>query len=771
MISKILKFELVALFFLTVLSFISFYYYASLPDNTFFISSVEEEVTFFSYYFSSLVTTVGFFFGPWVFFSFATFGIFYSFVYSKRSFLLDEFIFIVLAIVFLGFSNYFYPIFLGDGIAHLIKLYIGSTNLLILSSILVITFFVLTYRMSFFYFLKSSYFFAAKAGPVLKLTYRKIRNAIVKTKWFIVKVYKKLSNIFSKSKNSKPENTYYSSQGQFENKTQPNETLKSEIASDRNIREVVITEESHGLAPQSSNEVEQMNLESPTIGAPPRYKPKKIATKIEHKELMKCVAEENHNKHIHHPDEEYFSKIIDLVESKLAEFNVGGKIVNVLKGPVVDTYELELDPGVKVSKVLNMHKDLTLALSGAPIRIEQTMKGRPTIGIEVPRSPRDFIYLDELLGSKEFANSKFSLPIAVGKNAFGEIFISDLSKMPHMLVAGETGAGKSVFLHSLIVSLLVKKSPDQMKFIMIDPKQLEMVPYVNLPHLVMPVINKAKEASFALMWACQEMDKRYSILKEFGVRNIDGFNSALKDATPSMIAKIHHLYEDDSGNYELPYIVIVIDEFADLMHSQAGKDIETSIARLAAVARASGIHLVLTTQRPSTDVVTGLIKSNFPTRVALKVASPHDSRTILDTSGAENLLSHGDMLYKKGVDLIRVHSPFISEKSIDTLVEKLSSIENTFNEKAMEFLENEGNIAGDSESYGSMMVGSNNDKDEYYNPAVNFIMEKKKASASMLQRKFGIGYNRAANLIELMEENGIVGPARGSKPREIFGMD
>jgi S-DNA-T family DNA segregation ATPase FtsK/SpoIIIE len=412
-----------------------------------------------------------------------------------------------------------------------------------------------------------------------------------------------------------------------------------------------------------------------------------------------------------------------------------------------------------------------MALLGAPIRIVYPMIGKRTVGIEVPRNPREFIFLDEVLNSREFKDSSHKLPIAMGKDAYGDTFVVDLAAMPHMLVAGATGAGKSVFINALLVSLLVKKSPEQMKLILIDPKQLELALYQKLPHLAMPVLTDAKSASISLMWAVQEMERRYSILKEFGVRNIEGFNQKLKKADPQMLADIKQYYEDDGENYELPYLVIVVDEFADLILTKAGKEIENNICRLAAKARAAGIHLVLATQRPSVDVITGLIKSNFPTRVSFRVTASQDSRTILNTVGAEMLLGKGDMLFRQGTQNVRCHSSFVDEEEIEVLTNKLSEIPTDFNEEAMNFLENGGEKEVDEYAFGSHIAPSNDaevkDKN-LFDEAVKVVAQHQSASASMLQRRLRVGYNRAANLIEEMEAKGIVGPAEGSKRRKVL---
>lgn len=376
--------------------------------------------------------------------------------------------------------------------------------------------------------------------------------------------------------------------------------------------------------------------------------------------LVKLASHKKQDVKFSQPEDKYFHDIIFKIQAKLGEFKIQGQIINVLKGPVVDTFEWELGPGEKVSRLTSIAEDLSLALSGSPIRMVYPMKGRTTVGIEVPRNPRDFIFLDEIIGSKDFTNTSHQLPLAMGKDAFGEPVVVDLAAMPHMLVAGSTGAGKSVFINSVLVSLLIKKSPNQMKLILIDPKQLELALYARLPHLIMPVITEAKTAATALLWACQEMERRYSIMSEFGVRNIEGFNHKLKSAARPALDKISKFYEfATEDTYELPYIVVIVDEFADLILTQKGKEIETHICRLAAKARAAGIHLMLATQRPSVDVITGLIKSNFPTRVSFRVTSSTDSRTILNAMGAEKLLGKGDMLYKQGVDTTRIHSAIL----------------------------------------------------------------------------------------------------------------
>jgi S-DNA-T family DNA segregation ATPase FtsK/SpoIIIE len=405
---------------------------------------------------------------------------------------------------------------------------------------------------------------------------------------------------------------------------------------------------------------------------------------------------------------------------------------------------------------------------GAPIRMVYPMKGKSTIGIEVPRNPRDVIYLDEVLKSPQFNNSGYRLPIAMGKDAYGDAAVIDLASTPHLLVAGTTGAGKSVFVNTLLVSLIIKFSPKKLRLIMLDPKQLELALYQKLPHLIMPVVTDAQIASVALMWAIEEMERRYSLLKDFAVKNIEGFNKKLKTAEPELLYKINKYYPDSEvKDFELPYIVVVVDEFADLMLSKSGKQIETSISRLAAKARASGIHIVLATQRPSTDIITGVIKANFPTRVSFRVFTNIDSRVILDGIGAEKLLGKGDMLFKQGIEILRMHSAFVNEEEIEALVEKLATLPAQYDIGAMEFLESNGTVDDDVEGITTDEEGGGL-KDDKYEEAVRCVATHRVASASYLQRRLGVGYNRAANLIEEMERHGVVGPAQGSKPRKVL---
>ena len=512
-------------------------------------------------------------------------------------------------------------------------------------------------------------------------------------------------------------------------------------------------------APDSEAEsrVQAPSSENNTANKEPK---KKMIDEKAYQKIVATLKLNNKKQTQDPPHDSYFQGTVERIEDKLLEFNIEGVIDNISKGPVVDTFELKLGAGIRVSKIRGIAEDLSMALMGVPIRIVHPIPGKETVGIEVPRHPREMIYLDEVLSSQEYRNATFQLPIAMGKDAFGTTFVTDLASMPHMLVAGATGAGKSVFINTILVSLLMKKSPRTMQLILIDPKQLELALYARLPHLAVPVLTDARKASLALLWACHEMERRYTLLREHGVRNIDGLNQG-----PGRSQQVE----------QLPHLVIIIDEFADLILTKFGKEIENNICRLAAKARAAGIHLVLATQRPSVDVITGLIKSNFPTRVSFRVTSPVDSRTILSMQGAELLLGKGDMLYKHGIATTRVHSSYIDENEIDILTTKLSEAGGSFHSEAMDFLKNEQAADRRFQDMGGVSPQSWNrpsfdesSESELYQQAVKIVTETKVASASFLQRKLKIGYNKAATLLEMMEEEGFVGPPDGSKRRSVL---
>ena len=426
----------------------------------------------------------------------------------------------------------------------------------------------------------------------------------------------------------------------------------------------------------------------------------------------------------------------DFMEKILLDFGIKGKITKINNGPVVSLYEFEPAPGIKVSKIMNLSDDIARNTSSVSTRVS-IMPGKNTIGIEIPNSKRDSVILSEIISSNNFNKKEIKLPIALGKSISGNPIVVDLASMPHLLVAGTTGSGKSVCINGIIVSLLYKHSPDNCKFILIDPKMLELSSYEGIPHLLTPVITEAKKATMALGWIVQEMENRYKLMTSEGVRNIDGYNQKHK--------------------LKMPYIVVVVDEMSDLM-LVSGKEIENYVQKLSAMARAAGIHIIMATQRPSVDVITGTIKANFPTRISFQVSSKIDSKTILGEQGAEQLLGKGDMLFMSSANKIfRIHGPYVSESE----VEKISS-----------FLRSQGSpdyveeiITKHSDIEDSL---SRKDQDQLYETALKIVKTEKKASTSFLQRKLQIGYNRAARIIEQMEDNGVVSKANHVGKREVL---
>lgn len=449
---------------------------------------------------------------------------------------------------------------------------------------------------------------------------------------------------------------------------------------------------------------------------------------------------------IEQKDEELLA-IAQELQEKTKEFNVNGRVMHICQGPVVTTYEFKPDPGVKYSRVTALSDDLCLALKAESIRIDR-IPGKAYVGIEVPNRDRETIHLREVVESKKFKESSSLLTVALGKTIDGLNYVADLAKMPHLLIAGATGAGKSVGVNSLVVSILYKAKPDEVKFIMVDPKRLELGVYADIPHLATPIITDPKRAAISLRWAVSEMERRYKDLASWGVRNIDGYNTEIKRRNAA------GEFDDDGNPHPtLPYIVIIIDELADLM-MVSGKEVEESITRLAQMARAVGIHLVLATQRPSVDVITGLIKANFPARISFRVSSKVDSRTIIDTNGAERLLGRGDMLFLPPAtsQLIRVHGAFVEEKEIHKIVEHIKSQANpeydTTITKTDEELDDSGELPGR--------------KDPLFWDAVRSVVGAKRASTSLLQRHLRIGYGRAAAILDAMVREGYIGEMDGS---------
>jgi DNA segregation ATPase FtsK/SpoIIIE, S-DNA-T family len=453
--------------------------------------------------------------------------------------------------------------------------------------------------------------------------------------------------------------------------------------------------------------------------------------------VINLLKASNHKEKGELKNENYIDS--EFLEKILLDFGVNGKIKKVSHGPVVTLNEFEPAAGVKVSKIINLSDDIARNTSSESARIS-TIPGRSTIGIELPNSARENVYLSEILSSNDFTKKETKLPIALGKNISGVPIVGDLTSMPHLLIAGTTGSGKSVCINTIILSLLYKHTPDKCKFILIDPKMLELSTYEGIPHLLCPVITEAKKAASVLGWVVKEMENRYKLMTKEGVRNIDGYNSK------------HSL--------AMPFIVVVVDEMSDLM-LVAGKEIENYIQKLSQMARAAGIHIIMATQRPSVDVITGTIKANFPTRISFQVTSKIDSRTILGEQGAEQLLGKGDMLYMSSANrIVRIHAPFVSEIEIEKVNNYLrSQAEPDYIDEILSFAD-EKEI--DDNNYGAV------DKDELYQAALDIIKSEGKASTSFLQRKLQIGYNRAARIIDMMEADGIVSKANHVGKRDVL---
>ncbi len=469
-------------------------------------------------------------------------------------------------------------------------------------------------------------------------------------------------------------------------------------------------------------------------------------------------------------DHQSLLKIGETLTNKCQEFKVSGSVVNIRTGPVITTYEFKLDSGVKISAVQNLGDDLALALETESVRIER-IPGRATVGIEVPNAERQIIRLRELVDTEQFRSSRSLLNLALGVDIHGNPFFADLQKMPHLLVGGFTGSGKSVGINAMLLSILYRARPDQVRFILVDPKMVELGVYKDIPHLLTPIINDPKKAANALGWAVSEMENRYRRLATWGVRDLESYNKAVED--PERVARMRESGDLSEGEApeRLPYIVVIIDELADLMMTSS-RAVEEAIARLAQKARAVGIHLICATQRPSVDILTGVIKANFPCRIAYKVRSKFDSRTILDAIGAEHLLGWGDMLYlPQGTsNVLRLHGSLVDEKEIATVVRFIKrSGKPDYQREVLSHppLGDNGKKGGGGGAAGAADDESEAD-DPVYDEARRLVVESRKASASFIQRRLRVGYNRAARLIELMESEGLVGPSQGAKAREVL---
>lgn len=440
-------------------------------------------------------------------------------------------------------------------------------------------------------------------------------------------------------------------------------------------------------------------------------------------------------------DREHYLAVSKELEERLKDFGVLGQVVGISPGPVVTTYEFAPAPGVKINRIVSLADDIAMGLKAESVRIVGSIPGKAAIGIEIPNLQREIVYAREIFASEAFRNSTSRLTLGLGMDVVGKPVLADLAKMPHLLIAGATGSGKSVGINTIICSILFKATPEEVRFLLIDPKRIELSGYEDIPHLLHPVVVEPKMANRALQWAVREMERRYELLDEMRVKNIQSYNEVAAE--------------------KLPFIVVVVDELADLM-MVSSRDVEESIARLAQMARAAGIHLILATQRPSVDVLTGLIKANFPTRISYKVFSKIDSRTILDSSGAEHLLGVGDMLFipPGKARLKRIHGAYISEAETERIIAFLKEQGTAVYDESVLVIAEE--VNADSEGIGD------DEYDEKYDEAVALVCETGQASISMVQRRLRVGYNRAARMIEIMEKEGIVGPSDGSKPREVL---
>ena len=467
-----------------------------------------------------------------------------------------------------------------------------------------------------------------------------------------------------------------------------------------------------------------------------------------------------------------------ILERKLSDFGVEGKVIQVLPGPVITLYEFEPAPGIKVSRILALSDDLALAMRALSLRILAPVPGKPVVGIEIPNIRKEVVSFKEIITSKEFVESDSKLMMVIGKDNIGEPVVQDLATIPHLLMAGSTGAGKSVGLNAMICSILLNATPDEVKMIMIDPKMLELSIFDGIPHLIAPVVTNPKKAAAALSWAVDEMENRYKLMSKVGVRNITGFNVKMDSEREEYEMKLKQWEHDNKNSVKsdeieseeesdkpteppekLPYILIVIDELADLM-MVASKGVEEALTRLAQMARASGIHLIVATQRPSVDVLTGIIKANFPSRISYKVTSRVDSRTILDSMGAEKLLGKGDMLFMPpGTHrLLRIHGAMVSDEEIQKIISFIKEQKKpTYKDQIFEVAVTDKGKTKEAEDY-----------DERYDEALAIVAKDRQASISYIQRRLRIGYNRAASIIEMMERDGVVGPSDGVRPREIY---
>ncbi len=581
--------------------------------------------------------------------------------------------------------------------------------------------------------------------------FNSIKKILSKFKKLIILISSKLKSAAVNARNNSDKKTIKISKTETKNELKNTEKFVTPLSKSTNISK-------QGDLPIEN---ESQLKEVPKEITDEEIKPKKEETVMPSTELLDRALDDGGSL-----SESELNQIASLLETKLEEFGIEATVESVLPGPVVTRFEIQPAPGTKASKITNIAQDIARSLSVSSVRVVEVIDGKPYVGIEIPNTNRKMVRLTEILSSEAFKSSPSSLSLALGHDISGNPIVVDLAKMPHLLVAGTTGSGKSVGLNAMLLSLLFKSDPENVRFILIDPKILELKVFDGIPHLLTPVITDMTDASNALRWCVAEMDRRYKLMSMMGVKNLAGFNKKIQSAEKNGKQILNPLKEDVEEYLEvLPSIVVVVDEFADMM-MLVGKKVENLFARIAQKARAAGIHLVLATQRPSVDVITGLIKANIPTRIGFQVSTKIDSRTILDQGGAEQLLGYGDMLYlPPGVGVpIRVHGAFVGDDEVHRVVDDWKSrAEPNYVDEIVSSNQDTGPIPG----WSGTESGSD-EQDELYDEAVNFVIESRRASISAVQRKLRIGYNRAARLIETMEESGLVSEMSSNGSREVL---
>tara|TARA_B100002051_G_scaffold253781_1_gene268011 strand:+ start:3757 stop:6054 length:2298 start_codon:yes stop_codon:yes gene_type:complete len=635
--------------------------------------------------------------------------------------------------------------YLGELIFKNLSSLVGEIGALIFLVILIIPSISMSLNFSW---LKAVDYFGKKLITLIKVISKFLLKFFNKIFQILNSFFLKIKKIVSYTKNSIPEKKNNKTKPKISNTAGANEfkerpeipTKQGELPIEDNDLKIVPKKE----IKSSDNQNDEKNIVMPST------------------ELLDRALDDGESL-----SENELNQIASLLETKLDEFGIEATVESVIPGPVVTRFEIQPAPGTKASKITNIAQDIARSLSVSSVRVVEVIEGKSFVGIEIPNNNRKMVRLTEILSSDAFKNSSSSLSLALGKDISGNPVVADLAKMPHLLVAGTTGSGKSVGLNAMLLSLLFKSDPEEVRMILIDPKMLELSVYDGIPHLLTPVITDMSNASNGLRWCVAEMDRRYKLMSITGVKSLAAYNKKIKDAEKNDEQIVNPLNEDNEEFLEtLPYIVVVVDEFADMM-MLVGKKLEHLIARIAQKARAAGIHLILATQRPSVDVITGLIKANMPTRIAFQVSTKIDSRTILDQGGAEQLLGDGDMLYfPPGVGVPkRVHGAFVGDDEVHRVVNDMKSkAEPNYVEEIISSKQDTGPITG----WTSSETSPDDEQDELYDEAVNFVIDSRRASISAVQRKLRIGYNRAARLIETMEEAGIVSEMSSNGSREVL---